>query len=106
MNGKPIPLAFGAALLLISVLAQLGPLQSYPLTAHMLRHFLLVMLVPPLVISGLPETTGRQVRIRPVLSWMLGIGAMAVWHWPAFFNAAMRYPALHAVEQLSFFVTA
>jgi cytochrome c oxidase assembly factor CtaG len=81
-------------------------LENYPLTAHMLGHFVLVMLAPPLVVWALPANTAERIRISPLLCWMTGIAAMSLWHFPPFFNAAMQYPVLHHAAQVAFFLTA
>jgi cytochrome c oxidase assembly factor CtaG len=111
---------FGAGLLLlllalVSPVAMLGDM--YLLSAHMLQHFLLVMLAPPLLLAGVPESAvasllwrpaGRRMRaaLRPLTCWILGVGTMAVWHIPAIYSLTLRHPGLHLLEHVACVATA
>jgi putative membrane protein len=106
-------ICFGTAMLL-AVLALVSPIavlgEHYLLSAHMLQHFILVMIFPPLLLASLPERVDAGGRIsaalRPTYCWVLGIAAMALWHVPTFFDIAMRHASLHLLEQVSFVATA
>jgi cytochrome c oxidase assembly factor CtaG len=111
--------AAGILALLIALLSPLHTLgDSYLFSAHMLQHLLLLLLVPPLLLLGIPpEAIGPVLRWRalsraerllghPLVAWSLGLGAMWLWHLPALYNAALEDPGLHIVEHLCFLVTA
>ncbi len=77
---------------------------SYPFSVHMATHITMVLIVPALVMLGLPESVARWVarfRCPAALSWCAGVGAMAFWHIPAIFDAAAAHPALHMTELMS-----
>ncbi|QUS35264.1 cytochrome c oxidase assembly protein [Falsirhodobacter algicola] len=88
---------------LILAVIWLLPLEAwlgrFPL--HMVRHMMLVAVVPPLLILGWPRL--GQICAVPVL---LAAGAefllVWAWHLPSFHGAAATGPAAFAVEQASF----
>jgi len=83
----------------------------------MVQHLLLILIIPPLLLLGLPASpVARAWRVpwirramaalgAPALAWGLGIGTMAVWHVPAFYNAALAHGGVHVAQHLSFLVT-
>jgi putative membrane protein len=107
--------------ILVLLVAQCSPLDAlgdtYLFSAHMIQHLLLLLIVPPLLILGIParlaerwlasprarmaERTLRQ----PAVAWPLGIGAMYVWHIPALYNATLAHTGIHIAEHLCFLVT-
>lgn len=78
------------------------------LTAHMIRHVMLVQLVPLLVLTGLP----RAMWIRgpsgsaghTIACWAAGVGAMTIWYTPPLFAWMMRTPAHRAAIEVSLVV--
>jgi cytochrome c oxidase assembly factor CtaG len=73
----------------------------------MLQHLLLVLVVPPLALLGWParreqgpEQTARR-RLHPLVPWLLGVGAMWLWHEPKLCDAASSSPIVHRVQELS-----
>ncbi len=114
-------LAFvGGDVLMLLVLV--GPLDylgdEFLFSAHMLEHLLLLVAVPPLLLMGLPEAWTRRLlalRIvgavertlrRPVLAWLIAVVTLYAWHAPALYNAALADERIHALQHLSFLVTA
>ncbi|MGH9742717.1 MAG: cytochrome c oxidase assembly protein [Candidatus Acidiferrum sp.] len=107
---------------LVLMLALVSPLDTladtYLFSAHMLQHILLILVVPPLLILGLPSRTMEKILERPIIrntekylsspliAWSLGVGTMWLWHWPRLYNAALASEPLHIVEHLLFLVTA
>ncbi len=77
----------------------------YLFCLHMAKHILFVLVVPALLLIGIPPEACppllRRVAIPPVVSWLAGMGAMAMWHIPVFFNAALASEPLHIAEHLS-----
>lgn len=109
----------GILVLLVALLSPLHTLgDTYLFSAHMLQHLLLLLVVPPLLLWGLPAALVRswldvalvhrleQVLGKPVVAWVLSIGTMFVWHLPTLYEAALRHESLHIIEHLSFLVTA
>lgn len=109
----------GIAVLLLALVSPLDTLgDSYLFSAHMLQHILLILVVPPLLLMGVPPDLAQRILRRPfagrvehvlskpVLAWTLGIGAMWLWHWPPLYNAALASESIHVGEHLMFLVTA
>jgi putative membrane protein len=118
--------AIGSALL-----SPLDDLASYLLIAHMAQHELLMMLAPPLILLakpvpvlmwGLGESSRMQTgsllsrnsmtrRLRDFLGWMpiawsLYVVNLWAWHYPVFYEAALRVAWIHDLEHILFFLTA
>jgi putative membrane protein len=104
----------GVLLILLALVSPLDMLaDKYLFSVHMAKHILFVLVIPALLLIGLPaEPVERILRYRPVaiaeqllrkpaVAWTAGIGAMAFWHIPLLFNAALSHQALHIVEHLS-----
>ncbi|HYM68937.1 MAG TPA: cytochrome c oxidase assembly protein [bacterium] len=108
----------GVAALLLALDSPLDGLgDRYLFSAHMLQHMLLVLLVPPLLLLGIPPDWARAaLRVpalrraerglgHPVAAWVLGIGTMCAWHVPVLYNAALAHGFVHVAQHLSFLVT-
>jgi putative membrane protein len=109
---------FGIFFLLVALVSPLDALSdTYLFSAHMIQHLLLLMIVPPLLINGIPVDVARNILEKPViarlehflsepmLAWLLGIGAIWLWHLPGLYNAALANENVHIVEHLCFLVT-
>ncbi len=99
-----------------------GPLHDlsdyYLFSAHMVQHLLLTMAMPPLMIAGIPGWMLRPLlrnsvlgaiarRItRPFACFVIFNLVIAIWHIPAFYNAAMANHNIHIVEHLMFMSSA
>jgi cytochrome c oxidase assembly factor CtaG len=113
---------------LVSPLDALAPLL---LQAHMAQHLLLTMVAPPLIwlgapaiplLRGLPwrlvkhgigpvagmsalRRLARRVT-HPAAAWVTFAAVTWAWHAPALYEAALRSPAWHVLEHLSFLAAA
>jgi putative membrane protein len=107
----------GVLLIFVVLVSPLDELaDQYLFSAHMVKHILFVLVVPALLLLGLPAVPVRRaLRYRPVaiaegvlgtpaIAWMAGIGAMALWHIPVLFNAALSHEALHIFEHLTLLI--
>jgi len=108
----------GVAVLLVAQCSPLDALgDTYLFSAHMIQHLLLLLIVPPLLILGIPawlvarwlasprvRAVERALR-RPAVAWLLGIGAMYLWHLPALYDAALAHTGIHIGEHLCFLAT-
>jgi putative membrane protein len=108
----------GVLLLLLDLVSPIDVLgDKYLFSAHILQHFLLALIIPPLLLLGVPRRLAeaalrprvldrleREIASPPV-SWLLGVGAMVAWHVPAFFNAALSSDGIHILQHLTFLVT-
>jgi len=91
---------------------------NYLFSGHMVQHLLLTMLMPPLLIFGVPGWMLRPLlrnraigmtasRItRPVACFVIFNVVIAAWHLPVLYNAAMANHDIHIVEHLMFMVAA
>lgn len=100
-NGATWLFLSGVVLLLLDLVSPLDLLaDKYLFSAHIVQHFVLALVVPPLLIAGMPRL--RLPEAPTALAWSMGVGVMIFWHIPAMFNAALENDALHVVEHLSF----
>ena len=119
----------GLFLIWIALASPLSALDHELLTAHMLKHLLLMTVAPPLIWLGEPVRAWSQCLPRfmrrargaafrwpsiikigkalgqPEFCWLAAAAALVGWHIPAVFSLAMQSVALHFVEQSSFLAT-
>ncbi len=91
---------------------------SYLFSVHMAQHLILILIVPPLLLLGIPENTARAwqhspliartegVLGRPVVAWFACMGTMTAWHVPVLYNFALAHEGVHIFQHLTFLVTA
>jgi putative membrane protein len=113
---------FFSSSVLVLFLALESPLEelgdTYLFSAHMLQHLLLILMVPPLLLLGLPHwlvqrilawplaSQIEQILSRPLVAWLVGTVTLWVWHLPVLYNATLLNENIHIVEHLNFLVTA
>ena len=121
----------GLAVLLFAIGSPLDAFADLLLQAHMLQHWLIMMVVPPLLWLGCPQTpllrglpqhwtkaglgpflawpalqrVGRFLT-HPATCWILFITITWTWHAPALYELALQSQTWHNVEHLSFLVGA
>lgn len=126
-------IAFLAGLLTL-YLAVASPLDAFAgllLQVHMVQHFLLMMVAPPLLWLGAPELPllhglgegarregvgpvlrwsplqrAGDVLLHPVTCWLIFVAVTWFWHVPALYELALLDPFWHEVEHFSFFAGA
>jgi putative membrane protein len=103
---------------LITALALLSPLhtlgEEYLLSAHMVQHLLITMVVPPLLLLGVPGwmlrpllrfhpiRRGAASAFAPITAFVLFNAVFVLWHVPAFYELALRFPPVHSLEHAAF----
>jgi putative membrane protein len=116
--------------IIVALLSPLDYLSDVLFSAHMTQHELLMLVAAPLIVVGRPLVVmlwaaGPSLRTRigrvtqapvfeagwrgitgPIVVWILHAVALWAWHVPALFEAALADERIHAVQHLSFFVTA
>lgn len=113
-NRKSYRFLFGVFLFLLATLSPLNYLgHEYLFSAHMVQHILLLLIIPPLLLSGMDakflEKLVRRPKVErvlqtlfhPVIAWICGVGAMWVWHIPAVLNTMKASPVLMAIHMIS-----
>ena len=101
---------------LLSPLHELG--DSYLLSAHMVQHLLLTLVVPPLLLMGTPPWLIRPLfrspkvlgiaryLTLPVVAFILFNTVFMIWHVPALYDFALRELGIHILEHLMFIIAA
>ena len=95
-----------------------GPLHDlsdgYLFSAHMVQHLILTLLMPPLLIGGVPDWmfrpalrnrfVARAARFltRAPIAFVIFNVVIAAWHLPPLYNAAMASHDIHIVQHLMF----
>ena len=132
---KELPLwravSFGLGLLAIwiALASPIDALDDYLLSAHMLQHFILMSIAPPLLVlgaplvpmlRGMPRWIIRALRplfatralhkvahwlARPVVAWLLMNIFFLGWHVPQAFELTLRSEAWHNTEHMCFLFT-
>jgi putative membrane protein len=108
----------GVLILLLDLVSPIDTLGDRALlSAHVLQHFLLALIIPPLWLLGMPQqlvnaalryrwvARTERVLARPAVSWPIGVLPMIAWHIPVLFNAALGSEPLHIFQHLSFLVS-
>ncbi len=102
-------------LALVSPLDQLG--DTYLFSAHMLQHLILLVIVPPLLLLGVPrQLAARAMHWRvvnraehmlglPLLAWVVGEATLWGWHIPVLYDAALLHQGVHIAQHLTFLIT-
>lgn len=109
------------AAIAVLFLALNGPLHNlsddYLFSAHMAQHLLLTLVFPPLLLYGCPAHVVRpllrprwvmaiaRVITRPLAAGLIFSAPIALWHFPVFYEPAMRNHSLHILQHLVFLST-
>src|SRR5262249_24100251 len=120
----------GLFALWIAIGSPLSAFDEASLTVPMIQHLLLMLVVPPLILLGVPALpylhgfpqplvknvlgpifrrswVQRVARVftHPVACWLLASVTMIAWHVPTAFELALRSDSWHEVEHLCFLFT-
>ena len=120
----------GLAALWMSLASPIDALDDYLLAVHMIQHFILMSVAPPLIVlgapvvpmlRGMPRIVIRGMRplfrtrwiraalhavTHPVFAWIAMNVAYLGWHVPAMFELTFRSEWIHDFEHACFFTTA
>lgn len=109
--------AAGVFLLILALATPLDQIgEKYLFSAHMTQHVLLMFFIPPLFILGTPvwlsdflfrtEGLGKILKamVHPVVACVLFNASLILWHFPAFYELALRDPLVHLLEHATFVV--
>jgi putative membrane protein len=118
-GSEPVPTrskVWFAAGMLVMLVALQGPLHDlsdyYLFSAHMVQHLLIMLVMPPLLLLGIPGWMIRPIiRVRPAytLAWFLTFplvafflnnGIFLIWHFPAPYDLMMRNHDVHVLMHL------
>ena len=115
---KAMIFTVGVAVLFVALESPLDALaDNYLFSAHMLQHLLLILIVPPFLLLGIPLEEANSwlllpivrkaegVMGRPSVAWASCIVVMTVWHVPILYNFALAHESVHIFQHLSFLIT-
>ena len=128
--GRAASFAAGMLTLFLALISPLDALADQLFAAHMTQHLLLMIVAPPLLVSGRPvlvwlwafplsrrrdigrwwNRAGRLRALqgflmRPLTIWLLASAALWLWHVPRLYDWALSNELVHVVEHLCFFLT-
>jgi len=120
----------GLGFLWIALASPIDALDDYLLAAHMIQHFILMSIAPPLIVLGAPTVPLLRGLPRPVIrllsrplfrsGWFHRLGRLVThpvftwvamnivylgWHVPAMFELTFQSERIHDFEHLCFFLT-
>lgn len=88
----------------------------YLLTAHMLQHMIIIFVVAPLILAGLPGWVLQPLAnnrftnkigwalTRPVVAGVLSTAMIVFWHVPQTYDAALRHEPIHILQHGFFLI--
>lgn len=86
----------GILLLIICIASPLHFLgENYLFSAHMLSHTLILLIVAPLLVAGIPKENrfkssfisfSKKISKTTFICWLIGVSVMWFWHIPSIFN--------------------
>src|SRR5271165_1132546 len=120
----------GLGTIFVAIASPLDAFGGLLLQVHMIQHLLLMMVAPPLILSGAPylpilsgcprrftrevigpfliwtplKRIGRFL-LNPVVSWIAFTSSNVLWHLPFFYELALSSPAWHEFEHFCFLFT-
>jgi putative membrane protein len=116
---RPLCFVLGLGVMLVSLNGPIHDLSdSYLFSIHMAQHLLLTMVLPPLLIAGVPgwlvDAATRRPLVRaigrflthPVTAGVSFSATLLVWHTVDAYDLMMRNHDVHVVTHLTFMVTA
>ena len=106
-------------IILFSLISPLHELSdNFLFSAHMLQHVLLTLIVPPLMIAGIPGWAFKPVMkikfiafiakllTHPVITFSGFNLVFSFWHFPALYATSVDFHSFHVLEHLMFISTA
>ncbi|MBI3942379.1 MAG: cytochrome c oxidase assembly protein [Chloroflexi bacterium] len=114
---QPLWFYMGLGAAFIALVSPLDALSSYLLSAHMVQHLLLTLVLPPLLLIGTPGwMLRRYVRLpvvrqaggwltKPLPALVIFNTVFLVWHMPALYDLALNVSFVHIIEHLTFIIT-
>ncbi len=128
--GRAACFLLGLLTLFLAIASPLDALDGYLLAAHMLQHFLLMSIAPPLLVLGAPQVPllkglptlaysavlhplfrrtwfhpARQLLLHPAFAWLAMNISFILWHLPSAYELTLHSEPWHNVEHLCFLVT-
>lgn len=115
LTARALSWVSGVLLLCLILISPLDTLaHDYLFSAHMAQHLLMTLVVPPLLLAGVPPRLLERAMSRalltrlgsPLPAWLLANGVMWAWHAPPLYGAALASDGLHILQHAMFLGTA
>lgn len=114
-KGRAFKFAIGIFILFAAVATPIDHIgETYLFSVHMFQHVLLMSALPPFLILGTPpwladflfrtEGLGKVLRffVHPVTACVAFNAVLIFWHFPAFYELALRDSLVHLLEHITF----
>ncbi|HUX87022.1 MAG TPA: cytochrome c oxidase assembly protein [Chloroflexota bacterium] len=108
----------GVVLLIVALLSPVDYYSDFSFSVHMLQHMLLLYLIPPLLLLGIPGWAMQPILqdglirrlvkflVNPIVAIVLFNMVLLLWHLPEFWDYALTDSRMHALEHVSFLAVA
>jgi cytochrome c oxidase assembly factor CtaG len=100
VNWRIASVAGGIVAAATAVASPLAHLDHHSLVAHMMQHLILMLVAAPLILLGM--RSDALPHIPAAACWLVGTGAVILWHVPTVFNLALQSTFWHDFERVSF----
>lgn len=90
--------------------------QYYLFSAHMVKHIIILLIVPPMLLSSTDakylkkvvnnkhfKQIGKYI-FHPIIAWVMGVGSMWLWHIPSLFALLESSPVLQIFQMISLLI--
>ena len=118
-DGKVLYWTSGVVLMFLSLNGPIHDLSdNFLFSAHMIQHMLLMLVMPPLLLLGLPAWSLRpllrnrvmlgtaRILTNPLVAFLIYNAVFAGWHFPQFYNRALVDHDVHILQHLMFMAAA
>jgi len=104
----------GVVILFAATVSPLDTLSNYLLSMHMVQHLLMTLIIPPLLLAGMPGWLLRpllrlplglpigRALTNPVFTFLIFNAVFSAWHMPALYNLALQNDSVHILEHTLF----
>jgi putative membrane protein len=117
-TARTIRFVFGLVAMFVALSGPVHELSDYFLfSAHMVQVMLMTMIMPPLLISGVPAwvveralearpvAVAARILTRPGIAATLFLATLAAWHVPPLFDRIIAYRPIHVAGHLALMTT-
>ena len=118
---KPGQLFLFISGIILFFLTETGPIhdlaEQSSFSMHMLQHVCLTLIIPPLLLGGIPDwmiipieknqwlNKSRKFLSHPLIAFSLFNITFAIWHLPILYELTLKFHAIHIIEHLTFLIT-
>ncbi len=116
LNKKSYLYFGGIFLFILATFSPLAFLAQYLFSAHMIKHIIILLIIPPMLLSSTDNKFLNKVinisPIRkigdklfyPITAWLLGVGSMWLWHIPKLYKLMQQSQLLQTFQMISLLI--